>query len=209
MINDDLRIGGCRALADRLRATAEKREERIERILRKLPDIASVRSVCAAVSKPFNFMVGLKGKSFSVSELAAAGVRRISLATSLYRVAMTGLIDAVSYLRVGRVFVANMTGNVVFLGFADIQQMRRRLFPKTFLQFLGGDVALLGQDPLRRDLAGVDGRGHVMASFVSGHQIPHLRGQVPPGGEPRLGRVPMGGDQPGPAPAARIRGRPR
>ncbi len=60
-----------------------------------LPDLAAVRAVCAAVSKPVNFMVGIKGKSFSVSELAAAGVRRISLATSLYRAAMSGLLDAV------------------------------------------------------------------------------------------------------------------
>ncbi|NEA57431.1 DUF1275 domain-containing protein [Streptomyces sp. SID13666] len=30
----------------------------------------------------------------------------------------TGLVDAVSYLGLGHVFVANMTGNVVFLGFA-------------------------------------------------------------------------------------------
>jgi 2-methylisocitrate lyase-like PEP mutase family enzyme len=59
-----------------------------------LPDIAAVRAVCAAVSKPFNFMVGIKGKSFAVHELAAAGVKRISLATSLYRAAMTGLLDA-------------------------------------------------------------------------------------------------------------------
>jgi 2-methylisocitrate lyase-like PEP mutase family enzyme len=59
-----------------------------------LPDLATVRTVCAAVSKPFNFMVGIKEKSFSVSELAAAGVRRISLATSLYRAAMTGFVDA-------------------------------------------------------------------------------------------------------------------
>jgi 2-methylisocitrate lyase-like PEP mutase family enzyme len=59
-----------------------------------LPDLAAVRAVCAAVSKPVNFMVGIKGKSFSVGELAAAGVRRISLATSLYRAAMTGLLDA-------------------------------------------------------------------------------------------------------------------
>jgi 2-methylisocitrate lyase-like PEP mutase family enzyme len=59
-----------------------------------LPDLAAVRAVCAAVSKPVNFMVGIKGKSFSVSELAAAGVRRISLATSLYRAAMTGFLDA-------------------------------------------------------------------------------------------------------------------
>jgi 2-methylisocitrate lyase-like PEP mutase family enzyme len=59
-----------------------------------LPDLAAVRAVCAALSKPFNFMVGIKGKSFSVDELAAAGVRRISLATSLYRATMTGLLDA-------------------------------------------------------------------------------------------------------------------
>jgi uncharacterized membrane protein YoaK (UPF0700 family) len=31
---------------------------------------------------------------------------------------VTGLVDAVSYLDLGRIFVANMTGNVVFLGFA-------------------------------------------------------------------------------------------
>jgi len=59
-----------------------------------LPDLAAVGAVCAAVAKPVNFMVGIKGKSFSVGELAGAGVRRISLATSLYRAAMTGLLDA-------------------------------------------------------------------------------------------------------------------
>jgi len=59
-----------------------------------LPDLAAVRAVCAAVSKPVNFMAGIKGKSFSVAELEAAGVRRISLATSLYRIAMTGLVEA-------------------------------------------------------------------------------------------------------------------
>lgn len=59
-----------------------------------LPDIAAVRTVCAAVKKPFNFMVGIKGKSFSVSELSQAGVKRISLATSLYRAAMTGFLNA-------------------------------------------------------------------------------------------------------------------
>jgi 2-methylisocitrate lyase-like PEP mutase family enzyme len=59
-----------------------------------LPDLDAVRAVCAAVSKPVNFMVGIKGKSFSVAELADAGVKRISLATSLYRAAMTGFLDA-------------------------------------------------------------------------------------------------------------------
>jgi 2-methylisocitrate lyase-like PEP mutase family enzyme len=59
-----------------------------------LPDLAAVRAVCSAVSKPVNFMVGIRGKSFSVAELAACGVRRVSLATSLYRTAMTALIAA-------------------------------------------------------------------------------------------------------------------
>src|SRR5581483_8618443 len=67
-----------------------------------LPDIESVRTVCSAISKPFNFMVGIKGKSFSVAELAAAGVKRISLATSLYRAAMTGLLDAAREARAGQ-----------------------------------------------------------------------------------------------------------
>src|SRR3954465_4755320 len=34
------------------------------------------------------------------------------------RTFVTGLVDAFSYLLLGHVFVANMTGNVVFLGFA-------------------------------------------------------------------------------------------
>jgi 2-methylisocitrate lyase-like PEP mutase family enzyme len=59
-----------------------------------LPDLAAVKTVCSALSKPFNFMAGIKGKSFSVPELAAAGVKRVSLATSLYRVAMTALLNA-------------------------------------------------------------------------------------------------------------------
>lgn len=59
-----------------------------------LPDLAAVRAVCSALSKPFNFMVGIKGKSFTVAELEAAGARRISLATSLYRAAMGGLLAA-------------------------------------------------------------------------------------------------------------------
>ncbi len=43
---------------------------------------------------------------------------RMTVAALLTLTAVTGLVDAVSYLRLGRVFVANMTGNVVFLGFS-------------------------------------------------------------------------------------------
>jgi 2-methylisocitrate lyase-like PEP mutase family enzyme len=56
-----------------------------------LPDLDAVRAVCAAVTRPVSFMVGMKGKSWDVATLEAAGVRRISLATSLWRAAMAGV----------------------------------------------------------------------------------------------------------------------
>jgi 2-methylisocitrate lyase-like PEP mutase family enzyme len=56
-----------------------------------LPDLAAVRTVCSALKKPVNFMVGMRGKSFALADLAAAGVKRVSLSTSLYRAAMTAL----------------------------------------------------------------------------------------------------------------------
>src|SRR5580658_9584836 len=43
---------------------------------------------------------------------------RQTVAALLALTVVTGLVDAVSYLRLGRVFVANMTGNIVFLGFS-------------------------------------------------------------------------------------------
>ena len=64
-----------------------------------LPDLEAVRSVCSAVSKPVNFMVGVRGKSFTVKGLVAAGVKRISFASSLYRAAITGLIQAATEAR--------------------------------------------------------------------------------------------------------------
>ncbi|MEK8029898.1 isocitrate lyase/phosphoenolpyruvate mutase family protein [Ideonella sp. DXS29W] len=64
-----------------------------------LPSLDAVKTVCSAVAKPVSFMVGIPGKSFSVAELEAAGVKRISLATSLYRAAMNGLKAAAEEIR--------------------------------------------------------------------------------------------------------------
>jgi 2-methylisocitrate lyase-like PEP mutase family enzyme len=69
-----------------------------------LPDLESTRRVCAALKKPFNFMAGIRGKSFSVAELQSAGVKRISLATSLYRAAMTALAEAAREVQDGGTF---------------------------------------------------------------------------------------------------------
>lgn len=64
-----------------------------------LPDIEAIRAVCQAVTKPVNFMAGIKGRSFPVAALEAAGVKRISVATSLYRASMTGLFDAATEIK--------------------------------------------------------------------------------------------------------------
>jgi 2-methylisocitrate lyase-like PEP mutase family enzyme len=64
-----------------------------------LPDLAAVRKVCSAVSRPVNFAVAIRGKAHSVAELADAGVKRISFAASLYRVAMSGFVEAVQEIK--------------------------------------------------------------------------------------------------------------
>jgi 2-methylisocitrate lyase-like PEP mutase family enzyme len=69
-----------------------------------LPDLAAVRSVCSAVSRPVNFMAGIRAKSFTVAQLVEAGVKRISFASSLYRAAITGLVEAASEAKQGGTF---------------------------------------------------------------------------------------------------------
>lgn len=59
-----------------------------------LPDLASIRTVCSAVSKPVNVMVGAPGQCFSVAALAEAGVRRISLGPVLLQTALTAMMNA-------------------------------------------------------------------------------------------------------------------
>jgi uncharacterized membrane protein YoaK (UPF0700 family) len=49
---------------------------------------------------------------------AQDGFERSLPAVLLAMTAVTGLVDAVSFLALGRVFTANMTGNVVFIAFA-------------------------------------------------------------------------------------------
>jgi uncharacterized membrane protein YoaK (UPF0700 family) len=53
----------------------------------------------------------------SLAQGAARSIRHPLSRTLLVLTFTTGLVDAVSYLGVGHVFTANMTGNIVFLGF--------------------------------------------------------------------------------------------
>ncbi|HXX43401.1 MAG TPA: isocitrate lyase/phosphoenolpyruvate mutase family protein [Candidatus Acidoferrales bacterium] len=60
-----------------------------------LPSLEAIKTVCAAVApRPVNALAGIKGLAFSVEQLAAAGVRRISLGGALTRLAYGALIAA-------------------------------------------------------------------------------------------------------------------
>jgi 2-methylisocitrate lyase-like PEP mutase family enzyme len=59
-----------------------------------LTSLEAIRAVCASVSKPVNVLMGLTGATFSVEELAAVGVKRISVGGSFARAALGGLVRA-------------------------------------------------------------------------------------------------------------------
>ncbi len=67
-----------------------------------LPDRAAIARVCAAVSAPVNHVIGLGAPGLSVADLAAVGVRRISLGGTLIRLAMVALLEAGQEIRGGR-----------------------------------------------------------------------------------------------------------
>jgi 2-methylisocitrate lyase-like PEP mutase family enzyme len=59
-----------------------------------LPSLDAIREVCAAVSKPVNVVMGLRGATYTVDELAAAGVKRISVGGSFARAALGAFLRA-------------------------------------------------------------------------------------------------------------------
>lgn len=72
---------------------------------------------------------------------------------------VTGVVDATSYLRLGHVFVANMTGNVVFLGFGiagatGISVLASLTALASFLvgSAIGGRIAVASGDERHRRL---------------------------------------------------------
>lgn len=69
-----------------------------------LPDIEAIRTVCAAVDKPVNVVMGLSGRRYSVAELSEAGVRRISVGGSLARAAFGALNRAAEEIRTSGTF---------------------------------------------------------------------------------------------------------
>jgi 2-methylisocitrate lyase-like PEP mutase family enzyme len=59
-----------------------------------LTSLEAIREVCASVSKPVNVLMGLQCVTFSVEELAAAGVKRISIGGAFARAALGAFVRA-------------------------------------------------------------------------------------------------------------------
>jgi 2-methylisocitrate lyase-like PEP mutase family enzyme len=69
-----------------------------------LPDMEAVRAVARAVApKPVNVVVGPRSGPVPLSELSAAGVRRVSVGGALYRHLMATLVDTATSLRRGEI----------------------------------------------------------------------------------------------------------
>ncbi|MEM7024469.1 MAG: isocitrate lyase/phosphoenolpyruvate mutase family protein, partial [Pseudomonadota bacterium] len=81
-----------------------------------LKDLEQIRTLCAAVSKPVNVVVGLSGMSFSIAQLAEVGVRRISVGSTLARLAYGVLIHAGQEMQAGTFGFAGAAA-----GFAEIE----------------------------------------------------------------------------------------
>src|SRR5690606_41517253 len=82
---------------------------------------------------------------------------RVTITGLLLLSASTGVVDAVSYLGLGRVFTGNMTGNVLFLGFA--------LVGVPGIPFLNNAVALVGFVVGAIAAGRIVGRGHRLGSL--------------------------------------------
>lgn len=87
-----------------------------------LYDLDSIRTVCRAARAPVNVVMGMPGRTFTIPELADAGVARISVGSVLARLAYTSLIRAGEEMRDRGAF--SFTGDA--LGFQVLDEMMTR-----------------------------------------------------------------------------------
>ncbi len=64
-----------------------------------LPDLETIRTVCASVGRPVNALMGTPGATYGVEELAGAGVRRVSIGSAAARVALAAFMTAAREIR--------------------------------------------------------------------------------------------------------------
>jgi 2-methylisocitrate lyase-like PEP mutase family enzyme len=81
-----------------------------------LHDLDTIRIVCAAVTKPVNVVMGMPGSTFGLSELADAGVRRISVGSALARAAFGAFVTGAREIAEHGTFRFSETA----IGFAEL-----------------------------------------------------------------------------------------
>jgi len=64
-----------------------------------LPDADAIRRVCGSTTKPVNVVAGIGPTRLPLAELAALGVRRVSIGTSFARAALNALLRAATEVR--------------------------------------------------------------------------------------------------------------
>lgn len=82
-----------------------------------LHDLGSIRTVCAALSKPVNVVMGMPGAVFNLAELAEAGVKRVSVGSALARLAFGSFITAAREMQADGTF--HFARNA--MGFGEIE----------------------------------------------------------------------------------------
>ncbi|CAN7463768.1 isocitrate lyase/PEP mutase family protein [Mesorhizobium sp. LjNodule214] len=82
-----------------------------------LHDLGMIRTVCGAVTKPVNVVMGMPGATFGVAELADAGVKRISVGSALARLAFGSFVRAAREMRSAGTFRFSEEA----MGFAELE----------------------------------------------------------------------------------------
>lgn len=84
-----------------------------------LRDLGTIRTVCEALTKPVNVVMGLPGTTFGVAELAEAGVKRISVGSALARLAFGAFVAAAREMKTQGTF--RFSENAI--GFAELEEL--------------------------------------------------------------------------------------
>lgn len=82
-----------------------------------LHDLETISEVCSAVAVPVNVVMGMPGATFSLQELAGAGVKRVSLGSALARAAFGAFVDASREMAKH----GNFTFSNKAIGFAELE----------------------------------------------------------------------------------------
>jgi len=89
-----------------------------------LPSLEAIQTVCSSLSDPVNVVMGLSGAAWSVSQLADAGVKRISVGGSFARAALGAFLRAATEVKDEGTFTyaADAVSDAEAAGYMDLTQ---------------------------------------------------------------------------------------